>query len=307
MSSCNDIIHTCKVDPDISPVDIHLDVSTMAPYWLGIRNQTGRIRNLVKLRSQHNQSLVLKVSLESDDVEVVLQPEATNVDSPESLQINKFTVVSHKYYGLLAIDAIYYINLRCRPERHHHITKQLKQIGASDVKVHYIEAVAMSNNPQVGCAMSHMKALADARKNDYDIVLILEDDFTFKVSRHQLDCQLEKLFRRQPNWEVAQLSTVNSRTFPSRIKGISKVIRADTTAGYLVKGRAIIALFNIFLQCCRTSPGMPRMATNQQAIDVAWQTLQPKMNWFLYEPPLGYQSEHFPSDIERFRSVRNLL
>jgi len=49
---------------------------------------------------------------------------------------------------------------------------------------------------------------------------------------------------------------------------------------------------------------MPIMATNQQAIDVAWQSVQAKMNWLLFEPNLGYQSEEFPSDIEGYRIVR---
>ena len=41
-------------------------------------------------------------------------------------------------------------------------------------------------------------------------------------------------------------------------------------------------------------------AANQYAIDVAWQILQPKMQWYLCE--MGTQTEEFPSDIEIART-----
>ena len=193
----------------------------------------------------------------------------------------------------------------CRPERHRHILNQLRKIGAPTEKVHQIEAVTIPSNPQVGCAMSHLKALSDARRNEYEIILILEDDFTFRTNREQLDLALEGLY--QTNWEVVQLSTVNAKSRPGPFRGLDRVIRADTTAAYLVRGEAIVPIFNVFLQCCQRRTGMPKMATNQMAIDVAWQTLQSKMNWYLYQPVLGYQSERFPSDIEGFRGLQHLL
>ena len=83
-----------------------------------------------------------------------------------------------------------------------------------------------------------------------------------------------------------------------RIHNLHKVIKADTTSGYMVKDKAITYLFNIFKNC--TNPPLNYIA-NQFAIDVAWQQIQPKLNWYIFKPHLGTQSPKFVSDIEASR------
>lgn len=304
MASQKSLVTQCDIIDDSVPIEIHLDVSTNIPYWLVVDNCHRGRRKLTTVKSQLNQSLVFKASPKPGDIRVSLIP-AIDQPTPD-LSVSKFSILPHEQVnstGLSEISAIYYINLKSRPARRRHILKQLTKIQAN-IPIFPIDAVPLPSNPQVGCAMSHMKALSHARQHEFTSIMILEDDFTFHTSRVQLDQQLTRLFSYYPNWEVVQLSTVNSKTVPTRTPGITKVIRADTTAGYLVRDTAIIPLFNIFLQCCRQNPNMPIMATNQQAIDVAWQPVQAKMNWLLFEPNLGYQSEEFPSDIEGYRIVR---
>ena len=188
-----------------------------------------------------------------------------------------------------------------RPERRKHIINELMQLYIPKNLVSYVKAVSLPHNPQIGCALSHMKALSDATKNEYDTILILEDDFTFKVNRDVLFKKLDILTNEFPNWDVCMLSSINYKHNQTRNSEIKKVIKADTTAGYLIRKRAIPLLFNIFYQC--TKPKM-EYCTNQSAIDVAWQVLQPKLNWYIFTPNLGYQSEEFTSDIEVFRNVQ---
>ena len=199
------------------------------------------------------------------------------------------------------IDKIYYINMFERPERRKHIINELMQLYIPKNMVNYVKAVSLSHNPQIGCALSHMKALSDATKNEYETVLILEDDFTFKVNHHMLIDKITLLSNEFPNWDVCMLSSVNYKHNPTGNSQIKRVVKADTTAGYLVRKRAIPLLFNIFYQC--TKPKIEYCA-NQSAIDVAWQVIQPKLNWYIFEPNLGYQSDKFTSDIETFRNVQ---
>ena len=188
-----------------------------------------------------------------------------------------------------------------RPNRKAHIIKELINLKIPKKMVIPIEAVSLASNPQIGCALSHMKALSHAKKNNYDTVLILEDDFTFQVDKLTLINRLHELSINHPDWDICMLSTVNSKTNKSTSNHLKRVIKADTTAAYLIKSHAIDLIFNIFYQC--TKPKLEYSA-NQSAIDVAWQVLQPKLKWFIFEPHLGYQSEQFASDIETYRRVQ---
>jgi len=119
--------------------------------------------------------------------------------------------------------------MKSRPARRRHILRQLTTIQAN-IPIFPIDAVSLPSNPQVGCAMSHMKALSHARQHEFTSIMILEDDFTVHTSRVQLDQQLTRLFSHYPNWEVVQLTTVNSKTVPTRTRGNTKVNRADKTS-----------------------------------------------------------------------------
>ncbi len=199
---------------------------------------------------------------------------------------------------LSLVDQIYFINLKKRPERKVHIMGQLQKMAITKNQVTPITAVNLPSNPQIGCALSHMKALSDAAHQDYDSILILEDDFTFRVDRLVFQDRLKSLYQYHPNWDVCLLSSVNYKGNKTRCPCLDRVVKADTTAGYLVRKSAISLLFNVFLQCTRPRP---EFCANQAAIDVAWQTLQPKLNWYIFNPHLGYQTEKFHSDIECFR------
>jgi hypothetical protein len=204
----------------------------------------------------------------------------------------------------LDVDIIYYINLESRKERRYHIEKQLVLMGIPKTQVVRIDAVYMPNNPQVGCALSHMKALSDASKRKVNSCLVLEDDFTFTCSRKSLDDNLKKLNYYLPNWDVIMMSSINEKSNHVGLSNIFKVVKADTTSSYIVKSEAIIYLFNIFKNCINPPVNCN---TNQFAIDVAWQQIQPKLNWYIFKPYLGKQSEQFVSDIEKFRSNKPLL
>ena len=108
--------------------------------------------------------------------------------------------------------------------------------------------------------------------------------------------ELEKHF---PDWDVIQFSSINEQLKPTLRRGIHKVNKADTTSAYGVTFKNIILLFNIFKTCI--SPN-PLIKGNRFAIDVAWQPLQEKLNWYLFKPYLGIQSSKFESDIEKYRS-----
>jgi len=86
---------------------------------------------------------------------------------------NKLKVCENVY-----IDKIYVINLEFQKELREKITEHLKSFGILEY-VQFIDAVYEPNKPSFGCALSHHKALNDMKENNYDSIMILEDDCIF--------------------------------------------------------------------------------------------------------------------------------
>ncbi len=268
------------------PAHTHLDNNIK----LTIKDDENKVVFLARIApGENNNALLLLKDFKIIQEKYLASPDRPLLNHSHSVNINDY------------LDRIYYINMAERPERRKHIINQLMKLQIPKSMVSYVKAVSLPHNPQIGCALSHMKALSDATKNEYDTVLILEDDFTFKVNKENLLEKLEMLYHQFPNFDVCMLSTVNSKSNLTGNHSIRKVVKADTTAGYIVKKSALALLFNIFYQC--TKPKIEYCA-NQAAIDVAWQVLQPKLNWYIFEPNLGYQSEKFTSDIEIYRNIQ---
>lgn len=84
------------------------------------------------------------------------------------------------------IDKIYVINLESEVKLRNDITQHLTKLKVMEYAT-FINAVNMPSDPMMGCLRSHKKAVQDAVNNNYDCIMILEDDcvfteFPFKIS-----------------------------------------------------------------------------------------------------------------------------
>ena len=98
-----------------------------------------------------------------------------------SIYIGKYIIETfvNTRYGLNRFDGIVFINLEKRRDRQGHICKMLKEYGVERSRIHKISASYIPKNGHKGCAQSHILALTLAKINNWENVLILEDDFIF--------------------------------------------------------------------------------------------------------------------------------
>ena len=87
-------------------------------------------------------------------------------------------------------DAAYCINLDRRKDRWDKVQKEFKKINLNNVT--RISAVDGALEPPssilpgaVGCLKSHLNVFEDAKKNEYDSFLLLEDDVQFSNTFHE--------------------------------------------------------------------------------------------------------------------------
>ena len=93
-------------------------------------------------------------------------------------------VLSNRYFenffteqhGINRLDAIIYINLENRADRKDLLLKELETLNTNMSKVHKISGVYIPKNGHKGCIQSHILALNMCKLNNWDRVLILEDD-----------------------------------------------------------------------------------------------------------------------------------
>jgi GR25 family glycosyltransferase involved in LPS biosynthesis len=144
------------------------------------------------------------------------------------------------------IDKIIYINLERRKDRKENIENELNNYGlnferyeANEIKVGYCQS-------PVGCTISHLNVLKLARERNYKNILILEDDFTFLVSKEEFENQLTLFFNENIDYNVCMLSYNLNDSEKTNYDFIVKALDVQTASGYIVNSNyydKLIALY----------------------------------------------------------------
>ena len=93
------------------------------------------------------------------------------------------------------IDKIVYINLKKREDRKEKITKELDDYGLAYER---FEAIETPGFGILGCGLSHLQVLENAKADEtIKTLLILEDDFTFLVTKEEFSKEINNFFERE--------------------------------------------------------------------------------------------------------------
>jgi glycosyl transferase family 25 len=190
------------------------------------------------------------------------------------------------------IEHAFYINLESRTDRKQHVEKQLLNIGIRATRFNAIRL----NNGAIGCSMSHLKCLEIAKQNNWEYVLIVEDDILF-LKPELFKNQVNKFFKNHIDFDVLLIAGNNMPPYQKMDDSCVKVCRCQTTTGYIVKKHYYDTLI------ANIREGIQKLMKNPEqhalyAIDKHWFKLQEKDNWYLITPLTVIQREDY-SDIEK--------
>lgn len=191
-------------------------------------------------------------------------------------------------------DVIYYINLDERIDRKLHILKQLKDQGVNMNKVYKIQAIK-HEKPYIGCILSHQKCMEDfEKKPDCKNCLILEDDFTFKRDKNDVNEVLNRFFSQNIKWDILMMSAFERKIEISSIPFLIKAHDVQTASGYAINRDFLKILKNNL-----DSSVLLLKETNDMkyCADQYWKHFQPHTNWYIIYPKIGCQIDNF-SNIE---------
>jgi GR25 family glycosyltransferase involved in LPS biosynthesis len=189
------------------------------------------------------------------------------------------------------IDKIIYINLNKSTDRREQIEKELNNFN---LQFERFEAFETSGFGILGCGLSHLQVLKIAEKRNYDNILILEDDFTFLVTKEVFEEELTKFFNLNIDYDVCMLSYNLIRYENTSSNFIIKALEVQTASGYIVNKKYYNKLINLYEQA------MPLLKETQQhwiyANDQIWKQYQEKDNWYCFSTRIGKQRSGYNCD-----------
>jgi GR25 family glycosyltransferase involved in LPS biosynthesis len=199
------------------------------------------------------------------------------------------------------IDCIYYINLQHRNDRREDFLKEMKYLGFDESKIHRIEGVYLPELGQLGCGLSHIKAIETFLKSPHNVCIIFEDDFQSTVDWNYGQFLLKNLFTFTSSFDLIMLSGNIQKEEYTDSPFLHRVIEAQTTAAYILTREFAPILCENFRESMNNLKRIfdeEGRISKDYCIDVYWKSLQPINKWFVLNPKLGLQRESF-SDIEK--------
>lgn len=195
-----------------------------------------------------------------------------------------------------------YINLESRTDRKLHVENQLKMVGIKPVE--RFNAVKLPNGA-LGCTMSHIRCLEKARDNNWDHVVIVEDDIEF-TNPGLFMKQMNQFLSRHETWDVLLLGGNNMPPYKEIDNCCIQVSKCQTTTGYIVQKHYYESLIDNFrkgLNCLIREPDKHIF----YALDKYWFKLQEKDRWFLIVPLTVIQKQDYSDIMKKMMNYSNLM
>jgi len=185
-----------------------------------------------------------------------------------------------------------YINLERRKDRNESVLKELSKIEITNpIRLNAIEM----KNGAIGCSLSHIKCIETAINNNYDYVMICEDDIEILNPEIFLE-NINKFLNSDIDWDVVLIAGNNMVPYNFVTDYCIKIYNCLTTTGYIVKKKYYSTLLNNFKDGVKNL--LKEQSNSSYRIDKYWQILQNKDNWYMLIPPSIIQKEDY-SDIEK--------
>ena len=181
-----------------------------------------------------------------------------------------------------------YINLDCRPDRDTLCKDQLSQIGIDSPKRF---SGFKTTDGIVGCGMSHLTILKDAKAKKFPYILICEDDIVFGSSKI-LKTKIDKL--QNAEWDMLLLGGNMFHPWSEHSEDAYRIHKCFTTTAYIIREHYYDTLINCWQEAVEK---LVKTKNRNYALDVAWFPLQQRDTWLLVKPLQVHQRAGY-SDIE---------
>jgi GR25 family glycosyltransferase involved in LPS biosynthesis len=189
----------------------------------------------------------------------------------------------------------FFINLEHRKDRLENVTNELKKMNISGERINAVKAKIGG----IGCTLSHIRCLEEAKKRNYKQVFICEDDIKF-TNPELFKKQIQKFSKnKEIQWDILIIGGNVVPPYQQIGDYCARIFNCQTTIGYVVKKDMYDVLLQNFKESCNLQMKNPIKPgdTNLYALDIWWKRLQPQYFWYIITPLTVTQYENY-SEIE---------
>ena len=196
----------------------------------------------------------------------------------------------HKYFS-----KTYLINLDRREDRLKAAKEECDKIGLTYDRFSAVDGNQLStkisrptqywNQGALGILISNLKIILDAKKNNYESILILEDDIEFNINTNSI---VESNFTDIPDdWETIFFGSNNFKKSIPITENIHKITGAYALHCYAIKNTIYDLLIDLL-----SKPFQP--------VDVyIANNIHSRGKSYCFRPPVAYQKESFSDILNR--------
>ncbi|CUW38883.1 protein of unknown function [Magnetospirillum sp. XM-1] len=213
---------------------------------------------------------------------------------------------------MLDNTAVYQVNLDHRTDRWQQCQENHAAMGFESMGIQRVSAAYEQGYAHLGCTKSHLKAYTRFLTEDSrDYVMVLEDDFDFRISRDELAQRMAFLESTGKDWDAVLLTASQINGFATEHPGLGRVFESLTTAGYITRRTYVPKLIEIFVESLANLEKFRRfeprdLITSRFASDVLWQRLQRADNWFVFVPAVGEQRPSYSDAMGGYVDYRSI-
>lgn len=194
----------------------------------------------------------------------------------------------------------FYINLDKRVDRKEKVEKELIDFGFTSPN--RFSAIENEIGP-IGCGLSHIKCLEEAKKNNWSHVLILEDDIYF-INKERCKNLIEKYINH--DYDVLFLGALIADNEYSKIdNNLLKINKAITSHSYIVKSH----YYDKLIENMKEGSELKNKNPNNEAynIDTYWYNLQIIDRWYCLKPIMCSQYDNYSDNYKIIREMDNKI
>lgn len=196
------------------------------------------------------------------------------------------------------IQKIYYINLEKRVDRNEEF---LSNFTLQDqMIIQRINALYTPEDGNIGCLMSHIKALHTFIHSHAKVCMVCEDDLLIYDIDKMNKCVL-KVFEVFPNWDVIMIASntvydEHTNVFVGDIE-VKRILDAQTASGYIINKNYGVKLLKKYIDSYNIYKKTGKFDSSLCS-DQCWKSLQREGNWYSFTPRLAKQRKSY-SDIQK--------
>jgi len=196
----------------------------------------------------------------------------------------------------MKIAKIIYINLDHRKDRRGWIEEELDRM-TPEVERERFSAFSTPERGIIGCSASHLEVIKQARAEKLPNVLVMEDDFTFLITKEEWEEDLARL--SNVPFDVCMLGYNLIHGEPcSEHNFLTKVIDAQTASAYIIQESMYDRLIEVWersLPLLISTGNVPVYAN-----DMSWKSLQPCSAWYCFTRRVGKQRACYSDNENEF-------